>query len=82
MFVDSSHTSSWVAMTVVNIEHEYIVELRGVKKMKMLGMMVNFRKVNLQKSEQVSQSVPNIIMGKIKNRKEKGRVQGGSESVS
>lgn len=44
-------------MTVVNVGHEYIIELRGAKKVKMLRMMVNFRKGNLQESEQVSQSV-------------------------
>lgn len=61
---------------MVNIGHEYIIELRGVKKMKMLRMMmVNFRKVYLQESEQVSQSIPNIIMEKMKSRK--GKVQGG-----
>lgn len=67
-------------MTVVNIGREYI-EFTGVKKMKMLRMMVNFRKASLQESEQVSQSVPSIVRGKSKSGKEKERVQGGSESI-
>lgn len=54
VFLGSSHMSSWVAMTLVNVGHEYIIELRGAKKIKMLRMMVNFRKGNLQESEQVS----------------------------
>lgn len=73
--------SSWVAVTVVDVGHEYIIELRGAKKMKMLRMMVNFRKGSLEESEQVSHSLPNTKTGKSKSRKEKGRVQEGSESV-
>lgn len=68
-------------MTVVDVGHECI-ELRGAKKVKMLRMMVNFGKGNLQESEQVTQNILNIMMGKSASRKVKGRVQGGSESVS
>lgn len=60
---------------MVNIGREYIIELRGVKMKMLRMMMVNFRKVYLLESEQVSQSIPNIIMEKMKSRK--GKVQGG-----
>lgn len=67
-------------MTVVDVGHECI-ELRGAKKVKMLRMMVNFGKGNLQESEQVTQNILNIMMGKSATRKVKVGMQGGSESV-
>lgn len=49
---------------------------------KMLRMMLNFRKDNLKESEQVTQSSPKIKMGESKSRKENcGRKRNNSETV-
>lgn len=60
-----------------------VIEPGGAKNMiKMLRIMLNFRKDNLKESEQVTQSSPKIKMGESKSRKENcGRKRNNSETV-
>lgn len=47
-----------------------VIELRGAKKkIKMLRLMLSFRKENLKESEQVIQTIPKIKMGESKYRR-------------